>query len=356
MTTAATLAAWLHDLDPFAIEVAPGLGVRWYGLSYLAGFALAWLLMRAMARRGMILIPAQRTFDAVMIIALGAIIGGRLGYVAFYDPSLLWSFSPSFPWWGVLELGRGGMASHGGIAGAIIGAWRVSRGWTLDDGSRAGACPPLHVMDAMAAVAPLGLGLGRLANFVNGELLGRVVAAPGAPAPWWAVRFPQEHLTGHAPALSPEQLRALDALIIDVAPTAASFAEGYPRVIAAVQQGVPGVAQRLEPLLAARHPSQLYQALAEGLVLMAVVWWVWRVPRRPGVVGAAWLITYGMLRIATEHWRLPDDHLAVQTIAGLTRGQWLSALMIAAGLALYAWVRTRRNTPRLGGWRAQPAA
>ncbi len=356
--TTHTLAAWVHDLSPYLVEVSPGYGLRWYGLSYVAGVAVAYLILRWMADRGMTRIPRERCFDAIITLAIGAVVGGRLGYIAFYEPTLLWSFSSTPPWWGVVQLNRGGMASHGGIIGTIIAAALISRGWKDDSGARVGRCPPLHVMDTMAAIAPLGLGLGRLANFVNGELLGKAVAGPGEPAPAWAVRFPQEHLTGHAPALTAEQDLALTTLIRDVAPQATTWGEGYRAVVEAVQNGVPGIAERLEPMLSARHPSQLYQAFAEGLVLMTVVWIVWRRPRKPGVIGGVWLVTYGVLRIATEHWRLPDDHLATQLVAGLSRGQWLSIAMVVAGFALMAFALSRRNATKLGGWSraAQPDA
>jgi phosphatidylglycerol:prolipoprotein diacylglycerol transferase len=109
------------------------------------------------------------------------------------------------------------------------------------------------------------------------------------------------------------------------------------------------VARELAPFLAARHPSQLYQAAAEGLVLGGVLWWVWRKPRRVGVVGCWFLITYGVMRIVTEFWRLPDGHLAVQRVLGLSRGQWLSAVMVVVGAALM-WHYARREGERLGGW------
>ncbi len=351
----ADLGGWLHTLSPFALRISGGFGVRWYGLSYILGFVLGWWVLKQLAQRGLVLIPAERVGEAIVTVIMGVLIGGRLGYCLFYQPGLFVDFDGSFPFWGVLKIHEGGMASHGGMIGVTAAAWWVSRGFKVEggeggSGERVGRCPMLHVMDALALVAPIGVFFGRVANFINGELLGKIVAAPGQAAPWWAVRYPQEVVdAGHAPALSDEQGWALDRLVSETAPTAATFEEGYRRVMERVWAGDAETIARLEPLLSARHPSQLYQAVAEGLVVGAVVWGVFREPRRPGVVSAWFLMTYGVLRIATEFYRLPDAHLASARVLGLSRGQWLSALMIVlgAGLLLYA-VRSGRE--RLGGW------
>jgi len=134
-----------------------------------------------------------------------------------------------------------------------------------------------------------------------------------------------------------------------------SIFDAYERALVALQSGSAELAEKLAPVLSARHPSQLYQAIAEGVVLGAVLWWVWRSPRLPGVASSAFLITYGALRIVTEIWRLPDGHLETPTLLGLSRGQWLSVLMVLAGLGMLAIV-TRRGGPRLGGWRSPSSA
>ncbi|RMH28464.1 MAG: prolipoprotein diacylglyceryl transferase [Planctomycetota bacterium] len=339
-------AAWLHTLDPFAIRFTHTFGVRWYGLAYLAGFLCGWWLLRAMARRRWILLTPEQVGDAILALVLGVFLGGRIGYAVFYQPSLFVTFTSSPPWWGMLAINQGGMASHGGMIGVILACvWSARRS----------GVPTLHLLDAVSLAAPIGLFFGRLANFVNGELLGRIVAMPGEPAPWWAVRFPQELLTGHRPALTDDQQARLLALLDQVAPGwdqpgGAGATAALERLIEAVQRGTPGLTERLAPLLAARHPSQLYQALAEGPVLLAALWLIWRRPRRPGVVGAWFLMIYGALRIVTELWRLPDDTLAVPRVMGLSRGQWLSAAMILSG-AVALWVVTRRRgAAPLGGW------
>lgn len=348
-----TLAAWLHDLSPVAFRVGP-LTIRWYGLSYLAGFAVAWLLFRWLSRRGVARIPPERVGDAVLACVVGVVVGGRLGYVLVYRPSLLWTFTDTAPWWELLAVNQGGMASHGGILGAIIAGWFVSRGPKGADGSRRQRVPYLHVMDVLALLTPFGLGLGRIANFVNGELLGRIVAAPGEPAPWWAVKFPQELLEANAPALFADQQQKLDALADSVKRPDDSYGAGVERLIEAVQHGNRDLAEQLAPLVSARHPSQLYQGVAEGVVLAAVLWFVARKPRVPGIVGCWFLITYGVLRVITEIWRLPDSHLASPRVLGLSRGQWLSVAMVGVG-AFFLVKLSRSNKPRLGGWATNKA-
>lgn len=360
-----TLAAWLHDLDPFVIRFTESFGIRWYGLSYIAGFLIAGFMLHRMARARLFRIAPERVFDALVYLVAGVVIGGRLGYILFYQPGLLWHFEPVFPFWGLFMLTKGGMASHGGLLGVIVAAWWVSRGVRDDRGARVDACPPLHVMDALALTAPVGLLLGRLANFVNGELLGRIIAPAGQPAPWWSVRFPQEHLTDHDAPLTPDQEFSLVRLALEHRlpndPEDKWFALAYQRVLDKLQAGSGDIAERLAPLVTARHPSQLYQAFAEGLVTLAVLWFIFRKPRTPGVIGAWFLITYGVGRVVTEFWRLPDDHFARSGAAlltsarplGLSRGQWLSVLMVGAGVALLAFI-VRRGGEKLGGW-ASPA-
>lgn len=344
----ATLAAWLHTIDPFALRLSGDLGIRWYGLSYALGFFCGWLALRFLHKRGMALIPRERLTDAIIYAALGAVVGGRLGYILFYQPELLWMVENSPPFWGVLMLNHGGMASHGGMLGVVAAGILVSRGARSASGQRIGKAPVLHVFDLYALIAPLGLMLGRIANFINGELLGKVVALPGQNAPWWAVRFPQEIGSGHDANLrTPEQSLALDALLSDHALPSQSPGEALDAIIQKLQAGSAEIAQRIEPLLSARHPSQLYQAFAEGVVLGGVLWLVASRPRKPGVITALFLVCYGLLRVATEFIRLPDP--GVSGLAGLSRGQLLSIGMVLLGMALLAWA-SRRGVERVAGW------
>ncbi len=346
MTT--TIAAWLHDIDPFAIRISGGFGIRWYGLSYALGFYLGWVALRFLQKRGAALIPRERVTDAIIYAAFGAVVGGRLGYVLFYQPSLLWMFESSPPFWGVFMLNHGGMASHGGMIGVIIAGYLVSRGFKNEQGQRVGAVSPLHVFDLYALIAPFGLFLGRLANFVNGELLGKIVAQPGEDAPWWAVRFPQEIYSGHDIGLRTQaQEVQLESLIDNYRLPDQPPTTGLEMLIEKVQSGSAEAAQQIEPLISARHPSQLYQALAEGVVLGLILWIVARKPHRPGVIMALFLICYGVMRIATEFVRLPDP--GISGLAGLSRGQLLSIGMIVVGAVILLWTRSRNASP-VGGW------
>jgi phosphatidylglycerol:prolipoprotein diacylglycerol transferase len=369
------LAVWLHDLSPWVVRFGPSFGVRWYGLAYSGGFVLGWLLLRFLARRRALAIAPERAGDVVFACVLGVVLGGRLGYVIFYQPSLLWLVTSDPPWWGVLQVNKGGMASHGGMIGVILVAWWISRRWCdpaiLVESQRAGLATLgqrfRHLLDAMAMAVPPGMFLGRLANFINGELLGDVVVPPAAmgasdrPAPWWSVRFPQEiddeylrrigRIADRPPLLDEARWRDLEQLLSRAGVThpGERFEETWGRALDRIQHGGRDLARQIEPYLAARHPSQLYQALAEGVVLMILLWAVARRPRRPGIVGCWFMMGYGAMRVLTELWRLPDAQLAVQRFAGLSRGQWLSVAMFAIGLFALAIIRARPGIA-VGGW------
>jgi phosphatidylglycerol---prolipoprotein diacylglyceryl transferase len=355
-----TLAeAWLHDLSPFALRFSEGFGLRWYGLAYMLGFVTGYLQLRWLASRGLIAIPPHRCLDAVLAVVVGVVVGGRLGYVFFYEPALLWSFPAGVPWWGVLAIQGGGMSSHGGMVGVVLAAWRISRGWRTPDGGVEGRSSMLHIGDAMALVAPAGLFFGRLANFINGELLGRVAARPGEPAPWWSVKFPQEALTTHESFRTPAQDAALHALVArEARPEQETWDQVYQSILQRIQAGGEEgarLAAELAPLLSARWPSQLVQALAEGVVLGLALWAVWARPRRSGVVGCWFLILYGLLRIATEFVRLPDAGLSVDRVLGLSRGQWLSVAMVLIGGMVLARI-CRGGGAAVGGWMGSGSA
>jgi phosphatidylglycerol:prolipoprotein diacylglycerol transferase len=344
-----SLAAYLHDLDPVAVPIAGPLAIRWYGLAYLAGFAAAWLWMREMARRGVILVPKEAVGDVILGLVIGVMVGGRLGYAVFYRPSLLIDFHGSFPFWGIFEVWKGGMASHGGMIGIIVACLWMGRRMRV---------PGLHILDAVAAVAGVGIFFGRVANFVNGELLGKIAALPGEPAPWWSVKYPQEMLERwNESGRTLEQTIELEGLLAAHTRAGEDSLSGVviERVIGLVQSGDQAVREQIAPLLSARHPSQLYQAFAEGLLTLAVVWLVWRKPRKPGVIMAAFFMTYGVGRVLTEFVRLPDAHLVVERWMGLSRGQWVSVVMVAAGAALWWWA-SRRDVEGLGGWMGARAA
>lgn len=326
---------WVHDLDPYAIELWEGGPIRWYGLAYLAGFVVGFLLIRRVLRVGTSPLPPASASELVFALALGAVIGGRLGYVAFYQPSLLWTFSDELPYWNAVAINKGGMASHGGMIGVVLAAmiFALRR-----------RAPFLHVLDLAAFAAPLGLFFGRLANFVNGELFGR-------PAPTslpWAVKFPQEmHGWGAT------ELVEVRARVAAAQPNQRSLS--VDDIITAIQRGDDTITSAVAPLLTPRHPSQLYEALLEGVLVFVVLAALWRQPRNPGVIAAAFAITYAAVRIFGEQFRVPDAPLTSLASVDLTRGQALSVVLLLVGVVV-AVIARRSQRPVAGGWSQTTAA
>jgi len=264
------------QFDPVAFSLGP-IAVRWYGLMYLAGFALFWWLGRLRAREAWRGMSRQDVEDLLFFGVLGVIIGGRLGYVLFYKPGYYLDHPLE-----ALMIWKGGMASHGGILGVIVVLWLFAR---------ARGKSFLQVADFSVPLMPLGLAAGRLGNFINGELWGR----PADPSAWpWAMIFPQ------------------------------------------AGDGVP------------RHPSQLYQAALEGVLLFALLWLYSKKPRPPGCVSAVFLFGYGVLRFIAEFGREPDAFLGLLAW-DLSMGQWLSLPMILAGLGLFVYFQ--KSAPNFGATR-----
>jgi phosphatidylglycerol:prolipoprotein diacylglycerol transferase len=253
------------NFDPVAIHLGP-VAIRWYGLMYLVGFALAYGLGRLRIARGLSgRVTLQVLDDLLFYCVLGVILGGRLGYVLFYKPGYYAAHPLE-----ILAVWQGGMSFHGGFLGVLVAIWWVARKHRLRW---------LEVTDFFAPLSPLALGAGRLGNFINGELWGRVTDVP------WGMVF-QNAAAGALP----------------------------------------------------RHPSQLYELALEGLLLFAVLW-LYSARRRPvGTVSAMFLIGYGIARFVVEFFREPDDFLGLLTL-GLSMGQWLSLPMIVAGALLFAWAR-----------------
>ena len=316
----------LHTLSPFLIRFPEGFplpGIRWYGLAYAFGFVAGWLLVRRVARAGRTPLTLQGAADFAVATAIGVMAGGRLGYAAFYDPSMFWTFTESVPFWELLAIQRGGMSSHGGMIGVLVCVALYGRRHGM---------PLLHTWDLTAFGAPLGILFGRLANYVNGELYGRPVGDPSFPL---AVRFPQE-LSG--------------AEVLDNGLRLDEHLAAYPGpapLVDAVRAADPLVMEAVMEHTQLRHPVQLYAALGEGLLVFLIVAWVFARPVRPGVAAAAFGVSYTVFRVLDEFFREPDEGVALWN--GLSRGQLLSLGVGALALALGAFALWRRK-PKLGGW------
>lgn len=350
---------WVHQLDPFLVQFTEQVGIRWYGLAYLLGFFVGYWLIILMARRGRGSLPEEKTADFILAIVLGTMIGGRVGYALFYGPELLTDFSSRFPFWGVLRVWEGGMASHGGIAGIVCAAIYFGRKHKQDW---------MNLGDLACLGGSLGIAAGRIANFINGELYGRPVSS----AVSWAVKFPSEAylwlkhdaekpITDTAPDLLPRLAEAAAAIGVQAQQwlewcsqvrtsmqARSQIQTTIHQIIAATENTNQAVVQALEPVLTARHPYQLYGSVMEGVVLFLIGMAVWRKPRKPGVVGGIWIVSYAVMRILSEQFRMPDAHIGFQ-LFGLTRGQWISIgmLLLGVGVLLYA---LRRKTEPVGGW------
>ncbi len=244
------------EIDPVIFSVGP-LQVRWYGMMYLVGFLFVFLLGRHRAKKKGAILDSKQVEDLVFYGAMGAVLGGRIGYVFFYgfDRFL------QEPLW-LLKVWEGGMSFHGGFLGVIVAMFLYSKRINRHMGD---------VLDFLAPCCAPGLGFGRIANFINGELYGRQTDVS------WAMVFPTD----------PDRL--------------------------------------------ARHPSQLYQALAEGLLLFILVWWFSSKSRPRYAVAGLFSLGYGVARYIVEFYREPDASLAFEW---MTRGQLLSLPMIIAGLVL----------------------
>ena len=260
------------DFDPVALHIGP-LAIRWYGLMYLVGFAAAWWLGRQRAKRADAVISPQQMDDLLFYAALGVILGGRIGYILFYNADR-WVSDPLQ----ILRVWEGGMSFHGGFLGVLIAMWWYGR----RIGRRFFA-----LTDFIAPLVPLGLFAGRIGNFINGELWGGPGDVP------WAM---QVSCTSH-PGLCFDKLQL----------SAGSL---------------------LTPPL---HPSQLYQAALEGVLLFVLLWWFSARPRPVMAVSGLFLLGYGVVRFAAEFVRLPDAHIGYLAFDWVTMGQLLSVPMLLAG-------------------------
>lgn len=259
------------EIDPVAFSIGPftiagntigPLSVHWYGLTYLVGIGLAWLLASHRSRTRNTIMRPQQVEDLTFYVAMGVVLGGRVGYIFFYNFEG-WMRDPAM----ILRVWEGGMSFHGGLLGVILAMLLFARKVQHNF---------IDIMDFIAPFVPLGLLFGRIGNFIGGELYGRVTNVP------WGMQFPGDPAN-------------------------------------------------------ARHPSQLYQAFFEGLVLFAVLYWFSAKPRPRAAVSALFLLLYGVFRFFVEFTREPDAHIQFDLFGWMTRGQLLSLPMILVGAALLAW-------------------
>ena len=255
------------NIDPVFLRIGP-VELRWYGLMYMLSFILGFFVLRRLAKVHKLQMTTDDIYDLLFYLILGVMIGGRLGYVIFYDLGSYIREPLS-----ILKIWQGGMSFHGGFIGMSIAAWWVCRkkGWNF-----------WEIADLGSVGATIGLGLGRLGNFINGELFGRTTNVP------WAMVFPDGGI---------------------------------------------------EP----RHPSQLYEALLEGLVLFFILKWLYKKKLYPGTVFWALLAFYGLFRFLVEFVREPDAQIGLD-LGPFTRGQLLTFPMLVLGTAMMI-IYARRSRP-----------
>ena len=347
----------IHDLSPFIWKFpastmwGDNFGFRWYGFAYILGFFCAYKIISWLAERQRAGITDAMVGDFITYAAIGTLVGGRLGYCLFYDPNLFFSFRPNIPFWGVLAVNEGGMASHGGIIGIIIACILFAKRSGLNY---------VYLLDLAAVTGPIGVFFGRIANFINGELVGRP-CDPGFPL---AVKFPSDILNW--PNQEFERLNSLTPVVEKIGVTTSKWTEllstfrtdGSSRdqvygilnkIIYEIQNGNAAAKEMIGTVLDPRHPSQLYAALGEGLFTFLLLFLLMRKSHKPGFIAGSFVIIYAIVRISDEQFRMPDAHIGFQ-LFGLTRGQWLSIGMLLAGfIAVFYWSRTQSQT--VFGWK-----
>ena len=280
------------QFDPVLISIGP-LAIRWYALSYIVGFILFTILGRRRIAQGNSVFTKEMLDDFLTWGILGVILGGRIGYVLFYKFSDYLANPLD-----ILKVWEGGMSFHGGFLGVVVAMWLFGRKHNISI---------LKLMDTVAPLVPLGLASGRIGNFINGELWGRVTELNA----FWAMGFPQA--------------RYEDAEAAAHNPLWAEWLQQYGML--------------------PRHPSQLYQFALEGICLFVIVWIFSKKPRPAGQTAALFLGGYGLFRFIAEFARQPDDYLGLLTL-GLSMGQWLSVPMIVLGAIGFVWFGRKNSVAK----------
>ena len=280
------------QFDPVLISIGP-LAIRWYALSYIVGFILFTILGRRRIAQGNSVFTKEMLDDFLTWGILGVILGGRIGYVLFYKFSNYLANPLD-----IFKVWEGGMSFHGGFLGVVVAMWLFGRKHNISI---------LKLMDTVAPLVPLGLASGRIGNFINGELWGRVTELNA----FWAMGFPQA--------------RYEDAEAAAHNPLWAEWLQQYGML--------------------PRHPSQLYQFALEGICLFVIVWIFSKKPRPAGQTAALFLGGYGLFRFIAEFARQPDDYLGLLTL-GLSMGQWLSVPMIVLGVIGFVWFGRKNSVAK----------
>ena len=328
-------AYYIDHFSPFIIEFGHGIGIRWYGTAYVLAFFLGYQMLCWFSRHGYSEMPEDKVADFVAATALfGVLLGGRLGYALFYDFQGMIHEPIRF-----LRVWEGGMASHGGILGIVIFTFWYARRHKISW---------MGIGDNLVVAAPLGIFFGRIANFINGELYGRIAHVS------WAMQFPDEllqyadrndDLVNTFQNVNPliTEARAIDLMeqFQNINPSLHT-----PNAIVQAAQTSEPVRAVLADILNPRYPSQLIEAGLEGLLLFALLWFIrTRKGVLEGVTTGAFFLLYALVRILGEQFREPD--VGIPFTLGLTRGQFLSLFMILFGVWLIAnAIRRNRPAPR----------
>ena len=334
------LAYFVQNLDPHVFRLGKwagplsGWGPRWYGLAYLLGFLFAYLLIKKNSRDGMLRLNPELVSDFVLNCCIfGVLLGGRLGYCLFYQPRLL-LFSGDFPYWGVLKVWEGGMSAHGGVVFTILTIIWFGRK------HRAQGASILNIGDASCMVVPIGLFFGRCANFINGELYGHPTTVS------WGVKFPSEIYAPTNGFIDPGVMPALRHFLnvpLDLINGDRLFDQALNSLALKLVAHDPEAVGKVAAFLPARHPSQLYEALMEGLLLFIICWTMGRLWRKDGMASGAFLTFYPIMRIIGEQFRVGDTPV---TILGMeiSKGVLYSIPMVLGGAIFWGYCMVRNKT------------
>lgn len=327
------LAVYIQNWDPVIFHLTETLALRWYGLAYVAGFVVGYFILKNLSRRNMWVVPEEKVSDVVTYTAFfGIFLGGRLGYVLFYmipDHGLSYVLNDPLV---IFRVWEGGMSAHGGAMGIFFFTLIYSRmnkiSWT-------------GLGDCIGVVAPVGILFGRFANFINGELYGRVTQG------WWGIKFPKDLMENGQFSDAMAEAAQVNPGVQPLLDQYGYSGRALDGVLALARKD-PALEQVIGNHVETRHASQLYEGLLEGLLLFLILYGV-RIafPKlRFGVLSGLYFLLYGIFRILVEQVREPDASIVfAETWAEMTKGQFYSVFMIIIGLSFITWAFTRPKRP-----------